>query len=274
MACSSCNCNPCTCSCSCDPANEALESAFNNFTADFIGLITKTCVNGSVVWTLPCDLDGEFTGFAKGAGESILCYWQRAIQNALTNIPSFPVSIANGGTGATDAAGARINLGLEIGVDVQAWDTQLDTWATVIPAAGIATFLATPTSANLAAAVTNETGSGLLVFGTSPALITPTITNAANTAQVLTDAATIAWDADLGAVASVALGANRAMGLPTNLRVGTYILKTTGAFSITSWNAIFQWSAGTPPVAAGTKNVYSFFYDGTNLIGGGVVNIS
>lgn len=33
---------------------------------------------------------------------------------------------------------------------------------------GIATFLGTPTSANLAAAITNETGSGALVFGTSP----------------------------------------------------------------------------------------------------------
>lgn len=38
---------------------------------------------------------------------------------------------------------------------------------------GIATFLATPSSANLAAAVTNETGSGLLVFATSPTLTTP-----------------------------------------------------------------------------------------------------
>lgn len=40
---------------------------------------------------------------------------------------------------------------------------------------GIATFLATPTSANLAAAVTNETGSGALVFATSPSLVTPNI---------------------------------------------------------------------------------------------------
>ena len=38
---------------------------------------------------------------------------------------------------------------------------------------GVATFLATPTSANLLAAVTDETGTGLLVFGTSPTLITP-----------------------------------------------------------------------------------------------------
>lgn len=39
----------------------------------------------------------------------------------------------------------------------------------------IATFLATPSSANLAAAITNETGSGALVFATSPTLVTPTI---------------------------------------------------------------------------------------------------
>jgi hypothetical protein len=38
---------------------------------------------------------------------------------------------------------------------------------------GVATFLATPTSANLASAVTDETGSGALVFATSPTLVTP-----------------------------------------------------------------------------------------------------
>ena len=41
--------------------------------------------------------------------------------------------------------------------------------------AGVATFLATPSSANLAAAVTDETGSGSLVFATSPTLVTPTL---------------------------------------------------------------------------------------------------
>jgi hypothetical protein len=40
---------------------------------------------------------------------------------------------------------------------------------------GVATFLGTPTSANLAAAVTNETGSGALVFATSPTLVTPAL---------------------------------------------------------------------------------------------------
>lgn len=40
---------------------------------------------------------------------------------------------------------------------------------------GVETFLGTPSSANLAAAVTNETGSGSLVFGTSPTLTTPKV---------------------------------------------------------------------------------------------------
>lgn len=41
---------------------------------------------------------------------------------------------------------------------------------------GVATFLATPSSANLLAAMTTETGSGLLVFGTAPTITNPVIT--------------------------------------------------------------------------------------------------
>jgi len=41
--------------------------------------------------------------------------------------------------------------------------------------AGVATWLGTPSSANLRAAMTDETGTGSLVFGTSPTLITPTL---------------------------------------------------------------------------------------------------
>ena len=42
-------------------------------------------------------------------------------------------------------------------------------------ATGIATFLATPSSANLASAITDETGSSTLVFSNSPTLTTPTL---------------------------------------------------------------------------------------------------
>jgi len=54
-----------------------------------------------------------------------------------------PVAVANGGTG------------------ISSFGT------------GVATFLGTPSSANLAAALTDETGSGALVFANSPTLVTP-----------------------------------------------------------------------------------------------------
>lgn len=55
---------------------------------------------------------------------------------------------------------------------------------------GVSTFLATPSSANLASAVTNETGSGALVFATSPTLVTPVLGAATGTSLSLTGAAT------------------------------------------------------------------------------------
>ena len=53
-------------------------------------------------------------------------------------------------------------------------------------ATGMLTFLQTPTSANLAATVTDETGSGALVFATSPTFITPALGTPAS--GVLTNA--------------------------------------------------------------------------------------
>ena len=45
----------------------------------------------------------------------------------------------------------------------------------ITPAAGVATFLATPSSANFGAALTDKTGTGVNVFATSPTLTTPNI---------------------------------------------------------------------------------------------------
>ena len=56
---------------------------------------------------------------------------------------------------------------------------------------GVATFLGTPSSANLLAAVTDETGTGSLVFGTTPTIATPTLTLSTTTS---TTDARIAWD--------------------------------------------------------------------------------
>lgn len=55
---------------------------------------------------------------------------------------------------------------------------------------GVSAFLATPSSANLATAVTDETGSGALVFGTSPTLTTPALSAATVSASVTVTAGT------------------------------------------------------------------------------------
>lgn len=78
-------------------------------------------------------------------------------------------------SGTYEPADATILKSAAIGVSVQAYDADLTTWAGITPGANVGTFLATPSSANLAAAVTNETGSGSLVFATSPTLTTPKI---------------------------------------------------------------------------------------------------
>ena len=106
-------------------------------------------------------------------------------QVVLTTDVSGTLPVANGGTGVTTSTGSGANAlatsptlvtpilgtptsgtltsctGLPISTGVAGLGT------------GVATFLATPSSVNLKAAVTDETGSGALVFATTPSLVTP-----------------------------------------------------------------------------------------------------
>ena len=64
----------------------------------------------------------------------------------------------------------------------QPLDADLTSWAAITRAAGFDAFVATPSSANFATLVTGETGTGGVVFDTSPTIVTPTILiNNANT---------------------------------------------------------------------------------------------
>lgn len=77
-----CHCNPCQCEETCDSNNESVVSTLNNFIGSFFGSVTKTCVNGQVVWLLPCDLDGTpVAGFPRVPNEGLACYFARIMGN-------------------------------------------------------------------------------------------------------------------------------------------------------------------------------------------------
>lgn len=86
----------------------------------------------------------------------------------------------------TNTSTARTNLGLAIGTNVQAYDADLTTfagitlgtnWSTALHnnnlANGWSTFFATPTSTFARSVMLDETGTGSMVFATSPTFITP-----------------------------------------------------------------------------------------------------
>ena len=113
----------------------------------------------------------------------------------------------------------------------------------------VGTFLATPSSANLLAAVANETGTGSLVFGTSPTLVNPALgtpsalvgTNITGTAAGLT-----AGNATLAVTAGVSNGLKTAT---TTVAVSAATAPTSGQVLTASSTTLAAWA--TPSVAVG-----------------------
>jgi hypothetical protein len=95
------------------------------------------------------------------------------------------IAVAYGGTGVTTSTGSGdvvLSTSPTLVTPVLGTPTSATlTNATGLPVStgisglgtGVASFLATPSSANLASALTDETGSGSAVFGTAPTLVTP-----------------------------------------------------------------------------------------------------
>lgn len=166
--------------------------------------------NGSTAWNSLAyvlgvgDIDGVTAGTGLSGGGT---------SGTVTISLSTPVSVANGGTGITSFG------------------------------TGVATWLGTPSSANLAAAVTDETGSGALVFGTSPTISGATLTNAVITQPLVTPSFSAnAYTLQLTDQGDILLASNGAtagtINIPTNGSVafptGTQItIIQTGAGQLT-----------------------------------------
>lgn len=122
-----------------------MKLVFNPFTSnfDFVGeggggggSINGSIAAGQVAFGTGVDTIGGEAAFAYNSGTNTLTVDNLAA--ALANSTGLPITTGVSGLGAN-----------------------------------VATFLATPSSANLAAAVTGETGSGALVFADTPTLVTP-----------------------------------------------------------------------------------------------------
>lgn len=137
---------------------------------------------------------------------------------------------------------------------------------------GVATFLATPTSANLISVVSDETGSGSLVFATSPTLTNPTVTNYVETPYSANSSTAITIALTNGTVQIITLTGNATITMPTATSGKSFIMflkqDATGSRSVT-WSTV-KWAGGTTPTITATasrQDIFSFFADGTNWYG-------
>jgi len=163
------------------------------------------------------------------------------------NTGSAGAFVVNGGALGTPSSGTLTSCtGLPISTGVSGLGT------------GVATFLATPSSANLASAMTDETGSGLLVFGTSPTM--SNVTLSAGTASLAPVAMTSGTNLTSPVAGTIEYDGVRFYGT-TDTNSGRGYFTTTQIFRLSADGSAITTIANFFGATSGSTLVASAFYE-------------
>jgi hypothetical protein len=142
---------------------------------------------------------------------------------------------------------------------------------------GVATFLGTPSSANLAAAVTDETGSGALVFGTSPTLSGATLNDGYTEEVFAVSGTTPALSPADGSIQTWTLsGASTPTSGTWNAGQSITLMIDDGSAATVTWTSLavtWKTDGGNPPTLNTTGfTVITLWKVGTTIYGARVGN--